>query len=80
MPAPLSIRVCRPQTLGLSWLHCKSRIASHSLAIRTDEVLQDLTELTANLATVKGDDVAMLDNLILERRVLCSMSAQGALC
>jgi len=48
--------------------------------LRTDEVLQDLTELTANLATVKGDDVAMLDNLILERRVLCSMSAQGALC
>ena len=48
--------------------------------LRTDEVLQDLTELTANLATVKGDDVAMLDNLILERRVLCSMSALGALC
>jgi hypothetical protein len=47
--------------------------------LRTDEVLQDLTELTANLATVKGDDVAMLDNLILERRVLCSMSALGAL-
>ena len=39
---------------------------------RTDEV-------SGNLATVKGDDVAMLDNLILERRVLCSMSALGAL-
>lgn len=46
---------------------------------RTDEVLQDLIEISGNLATVKGDDVAMLDNLILERRVLCSMSALGAL-
>jgi len=31
------------------------------------------------LKDVNGDDVAMLDNLILQRRVRCSMSALSAL-